>query len=149
MSKFHGNDAARVRNCGHERFCWSCRSNQGPGKVAFGDSELTRFSALSDADDRRLRMSALAVLANGSLSRLSHVVKRLERRGWVDRSPCPGDRRSTFAHLTDAGYAKFVAAAPGYVENVRNLVVDKLSEEQLAQLIGIGRSLNESVPRIS
>lgn len=117
------------------------------------DSELTHFeyevlSVLSDADDRRLRMSTLAVLANGSLSRLSHVVKRLEKRGWVGRSPCPEDRRATYAHLTDSGYDKVVDAAPGYVENVRSLVVDKLSEEQLMQLIGIGRSLNEAVPRI-
>ncbi|WP_236573051.1 hypothetical protein [Streptomyces sp. GS7] len=47
------------------------------------DAGLNQFeylvlAALSDAPERTLRMSELAVLANGSLSRLSHVVKRLE-----------------------------------------------------------------------
>jgi hypothetical protein len=54
------------------------------------DSGLSHFeymvlSRLSEAPERTLRMSDLAVLANGSLSRLSHVVTRLERRGWVRR----------------------------------------------------------------
>lgn len=117
------------------------------------DSNLTHFeyevlSQLSEAEDRRLRMSTLASLAGGSLSRLSHVVKRLEKRGWVQRIQCEDDRRATFAHLTEAGYALVVQAAPGYVENVRRLVVDKLSREQLFQLIAIGERLNDSVERI-
>ena len=55
---------------------------------------------LSEAPERTLRMSDLAILANGSLSRLSHVVTRLERRGWVRREACPGDGRYTNAVLT-------------------------------------------------
>ena len=117
------------------------------------DSGLTHFeyevlSRLSEAEHRRLRMSRLAGLAGGSVSRLSHVVKRLEKRGWVERRPCPEDRRSTFAHLTDEGYATVVAAAPGYVENVRALVIDRLTRRQLDELIAIGGRLNESVDRI-
>nr|WP_235681304.1 MarR family transcriptional regulator [Tomitella gaofuii] len=117
------------------------------------DSHLTHFeyevlSRLSEAQERSLRMSTLATLAGGSLSRLSHVVKRLQDRGWVERHPCPEDRRVTFACLTDAGYDVVVQAAPGYVENVRRLVVDKLTRAQLGELIGIGRRLNDTIERI-
>jgi DNA-binding MarR family transcriptional regulator len=103
------------------------------------DAGLSHFeymvlAGLSEAPDRVLRMSELAELANGSLSRLSHVVKRLEHQGWVRRAPCDADRRATNAILTDDGYAKVVATAPGHVATVRSLVVDPLSSAELAQL---------------
>jgi DNA-binding MarR family transcriptional regulator len=86
---------------------------------------------LSEAPDRTLRMSDLAALASGSLSRLSHVVSRLETRGWVRREPCPGDGRYINAILTQDGWAKIVATAPGHVETVRKLLVDVLTPQQL------------------
>jgi DNA-binding MarR family transcriptional regulator len=92
------------------------------------------LSGLSEAPGRTLRMSDLAANASGSLSRLSHVVSRLEKRGWVRREPCPGDGRFVNAVLTDTGWDKIVATAPGHVEAVRRLVVDALSPEQLAAL---------------
>src|SRR4051794_32341222 len=64
------------------------------------------LAGLSEAPNRTMRMGALADFAHGSLSRLSHLIKRLERRGWVRRAPCPSDGRSTNAILTDAGWAK-------------------------------------------
>ena len=45
------------------------------------------LSALSEAPDRTLRMSALAAFTESSLPRLSHVVARLEEHGWVRRAP--------------------------------------------------------------
>jgi DNA-binding MarR family transcriptional regulator len=92
------------------------------------------LSGLSEADNRTLRMSDLAAMASGSLSRLSHVVSRLEKRGWVRREPCPGDGRYVNAVLTDEGMAKVVATAPGHVEAVRHLVVEALSPQQLAAM---------------
>ncbi len=92
------------------------------------------LSGLSEAEDHSLRMSDLATMASGSLSRLSHVVSRLEKRGWVRREPCPGDGRFVKAVLTDEGMAKVVATAPGHVAAVRRLVVDALSPQQLAAL---------------
>ena len=58
------------------------------------DAGITQFdylvlSGLSEAPGRTLRMSELAATASSSLSRLSHVVSRLEARGWVRRAPCP------------------------------------------------------------
>jgi DNA-binding MarR family transcriptional regulator len=92
------------------------------------------LAGLSESPDRTLRMSQLARLANGSLSRLSHGVRRLEQRGWVQRRACPGDGRATIATLTDAGMAKVVEAAPGHVATVRALVLDALEPEEVARL---------------
>jgi DNA-binding MarR family transcriptional regulator len=94
----------------------------------------TAMAGLSEAPERTLPMSELAVLANGSLSRLSHAVSSLERRGWVRRSPCPDNARITHATLTDAGYQKVLATAPGHVETVRRLVLDSITPDQLHTL---------------
>ncbi|WP_326958546.1 MULTISPECIES: MarR family winged helix-turn-helix transcriptional regulator [unclassified Amycolatopsis] len=103
--------------------------------------EYLALSQMSEAPDRRLRMSELAYLANGSLSRLSNVVKRFEQRGWVERSPDPGDGRYTLAALTDAGYAVVVAAAPAHVRAVRQLVLDPLTAADQQALARIAEKL--------
>ena len=59
------------------------------------------------------------------------MVRKLEARGWLTRVPDPQDGRSTYAVLTDAGYATVVEAAPGHVREVRKLVFDPLSTAQL------------------
>jgi len=94
------------------------------------------LAGLSEAPERTMRMSRLAVLANGSLSRLSHVVKRLETRGWVVRRACPEDGRFTNATLTDDGWEKVVATAPGHVAAVRRFFAEVLEPEQLQHLGG-------------
>jgi DNA-binding MarR family transcriptional regulator len=96
---------------------------------------------LSEAPTRTLRMTALASRTSGSLSRLSHVVTRLEGRGLLERFPCPEDRRATNARLTEAGWDVVVAAAPGHVETVRDYVVDALTPRQLAQLTEIAGAI--------
>jgi DNA-binding MarR family transcriptional regulator len=79
-------------------------------------------------------MSELALLANGSQSRLSHLITRLENRGWVRRERVGDDGRGYAAVLTDEGYEKVVAAAPGHVAEVRRLLFDRLSPEQIRAL---------------
>ena len=96
------------------------------------------LASLSAAPNRTLVLSALADLAQGSLSRLSHVVNRLEAKGWALREPCPEDGRFTNAILTEDGYRKLAASAPGHVATVRQLVIDRLSRTQLGQLSAIG-----------
>jgi Transcriptional regulators len=103
------------------------------------DSGLTHFAywvlaMLSEAPNRALRMSELAALAHGSQSRLSHLVSRLEERGWVRRERADDDGRGQVAVLTDAGYDVVVAAAPGHVEEVRRRVFDALTPEQVQAL---------------
>lgn len=100
--------------------------------------EYTVMVNLSNTEGHVLRMSALAGLCHSSLSRLSHVVARLERRGWLRRDPCPDDGRATLATLTPDGFAKLASAAPGHVEAVRDYVIDALDDEQLRRLHQIG-----------
>lgn len=114
------------------------------------DAGLTHFeyfvlAMLSEAGDRTLRMTALAERTNATLPRLSHVVRRLEERGLVVRSPCPEDGRATNARLTDAGWSEVVAAAPGHVANVRRHVIDALTPEQVGQLGEIAEVLLEGL----
>jgi DNA-binding MarR family transcriptional regulator len=90
--------------------------------------------SLSEAPDRTLRMSELATMASGSLSRLSHVVARLEARGWVRRQSCPGDGRFINAVLTEEGWQKLVETAPGHVAAVQKLLIEVLSAEELKSL---------------
>jgi DNA-binding MarR family transcriptional regulator len=92
------------------------------------------LAMLSDVPSRTLRMSDLADVTQSSQSRLSHAVSKLEHNGWIRRIPCPNDRRSTLAQLTDAGYHALVAAAPGHVQAVRRHVFDRLTPEQVDQL---------------
>jgi DNA-binding MarR family transcriptional regulator len=103
------------------------------------------LAGLSMAPGRTLRMSVLAGFAEGSLPRLSQVVTRLERRGLVTRRPDPADGRFTLAILTDDGWNKVVATAPGHVEEVRRLVFDPLTKAQQRQLRVIGDRLNRAV----
>lgn len=99
------------------------------------------LAMLSEAEDRTLRMTALASMTNATLPRLSRVMNRLEDAGYVRREPCPGDRRATNVVLTDAGWAKVVQSAPGHVRTVRSLVIDALSPEQVGQLSTISAQL--------
>jgi DNA-binding MarR family transcriptional regulator len=99
------------------------------------------LAMLSEAPGRTLRMTALAQRTNATLARLSHVVRRLEDRGLVERVPCPEDGRATNARLTERGWEAVVAAAPGHVETVRRHVLDPLTSEQVEQLRGIADAL--------
>jgi DNA-binding MarR family transcriptional regulator len=92
------------------------------------------LARLSEDPKHTLRMSELAMLTNASLSRLSHLVKRLELRGLVRRQVDPADGRFTNAIMTNAGYTLLVASAPGHVARVRSLVMDGLSPAELRQL---------------
>ena len=110
------------------------------------DAGLSHFeyfvlAMLSEAEDRTLRMTSLAQRTNATLPRLSHVVRRLEDRGLVERFPCPDDGRATNARLTQAGMSQLVAAAPGHVANVRHHVIDALTPSQLQQLEVIADAL--------
>jgi DNA-binding MarR family transcriptional regulator len=99
------------------------------------------LSTLSERPDRTMPMSRLAAAASASLSRLSHVVTRLEAQGWVRRERCPGDGRVQLAILTDAGWDKIVDTAPGHAEAVQRLVFDVLGPGQLAQLDDMSETL--------
>ena len=103
------------------------------------------MALLSEAPGRTLRMSELAMMAEGSLPRLSQVTARLEQPGWVRRTPDPADGRYTLATLTEQGRAKVTEAAPGHVQEVRRLVFDPLTKTQSRQLREISRRIMRAV----
>jgi DNA-binding MarR family transcriptional regulator len=107
--------------------------------------EYHALARLSEGPGHTLRMSELALLTNASLSRLSHLVKRLESRGLVRREADPADGRFTNATLTKAGYELLVASAPGHVDRVRALVIDALSPAELRHLHDAAKRLLTSL----
>ena len=106
-------------------------------------SEYEIISMLSEQPDRRLRMSEIAELVVQSRSRLTHTAGRLEKRGWVRREACLGDRRGVELALTDAGYAEISRMAATHVGSVRVNIVDHLSREDFLTL---GRAM-EAISR--
>ena len=103
------------------------------------------LAALSMSPDRCLRMSDLAQHANGSMTRLSNVAKRLEQRGWMTREPSAKNGRYIEATLTEAGMAVVREAAPGHVAAVRRYVFDALRPDQVTGLRDIGRQIANQV----
>ena len=99
------------------------------------------LASLSDQPDHTMRMSRLAVLANSELSRLSHLMSRLEKRGFVRREPDPADGRFTNAILTEVGYGHLVEAAPRHVEEVRRLVFEALDTAEQHALRDAARKI--------
>ncbi|MEU9443176.1 MarR family transcriptional regulator [Streptomyces sp. NPDC048304] len=89
---------------------------------------------LSDAPDRRLRMTDLAETLKITRSRLTYAVSRLERDGLVRREECRWDKRSSIAVLTEKGMAVLERTAPGHVDTVRATLFDRLTPEQVGQL---------------
>jgi DNA-binding MarR family transcriptional regulator len=96
---------------------------------------------LSEAPERRLRMSQLAERSQSSRSHLTHTITSLQRLGWVDRESCPTDRRGAFAVLTDTGFSALEGAAHVHVESVRSHLFDQLDSDQLEQLEVISEQL--------
>ncbi|MEV4706434.1 MarR family transcriptional regulator [Actinoplanes sp. NPDC049316] len=107
--------------------------------------EYQTMAALSEAPGRSMRMSRLAMFAEGSLPRMSQAVGRLEKRGWIRRTPDPTDGRFTLAILTDAGWEKVTATAPGHVEAARTLVFDPLTKAQTRRLAEISRRILRAI----
>ncbi len=114
------------------------------------DAEISHFEfwalmGLCLHEGHSARMSDLAVLTNGSLSRLSQVISRLEKRGWVRRAPDPTDGRCTLAILTGDGWEKFVGSFEAHTEEIRRLVFDPLTKAQTRQLSEIGHRILRTI----
>lgn len=97
--------------------------------VSLGEYEV--LSRVSEAPGRRMRMAALAALVVQSRSRVSHTASRLERRGWTQREPSPGDGRGVEIRLTDEGFDVLRRLAPVHVESVRRTLLDHLDRAEL------------------
>lgn len=109
------------------------------GKVSLFDYNV--MAMLSEAQGHFLPMSELAARTSSSLSRLSHVVAKLEKRGWLERRPHPRDARVTTAHLSDVGMATLVDLAPGHVEAVRTKFLDALTDREVNEMARMGEKI--------
>lgn len=95
------------------------------------------LAMLSEAPERELTMTELAARTSASLSRLSHVVKKLEKRGWVLRAQSAGDARVKIASLSKAGWDAVVSMAPHHVNTVRALLLETLDDQDIKDLARI------------
>ncbi|MGI9603487.1 MAG: MarR family winged helix-turn-helix transcriptional regulator [Acidimicrobiales bacterium] len=101
------------------------RDNTG---LSLDDYEVLVY--LSESEHGRLRMSELADRMLHSRSRLTHRIDRMVADGLVERADCPHDRRGVEAVLTAQGRRRLEAAAPGHVEAVRRVFIDRFDESE-------------------
>lgn len=101
-------------------------------------SEYEVLVRLSEAPGRTMRMSLLADELAHSRSRITHTVRRLEAGGLVERQACEADGRGVNCTMTERGFSRLAAAAPGHVRAVRTHLVDVLDDDQLR---GLGEAM--------
>jgi DNA-binding MarR family transcriptional regulator len=104
-------------------------------EISLADYEV--LVALSEVPEGRLRVFEVADALTWEQSRVSHQLARMQRRGLITREGCATDARGAFAVLTTVGRAAIEQAAPAHVEQVRQLVFDELSHEQVSALTEI------------
>lgn len=107
---------------------------------------LVTLAGQSGQDDRAIPMTELAQIAGLSRSRLSHAIDSLEERGWVTRTSCTSDKRTLTAALTDAGRELLRGAAPVHVAQIRELILDPLTDDERQQL---GTILTRLLPGVA
>lgn len=112
---------------------------QQAGKLSL--FEYNVLAMLSEAGTATLPMSELAARTSASLSRLSHVVRKLQGRGYVERSVNAEDARVTQVTITPVGLGMVRELAPLHVEAVRSVVFDRLDARDVADLARIGHKL--------
>ena len=98
---------------------------------------------LSEAPERRLRMTELADRVLLSRSGLTRLADRLERDGLLVRQACPSDARGTHAVLTDAGLERLRAAWPTHLRGVVEHVTGRLTADEVVQLSALLAKLVE------
>jgi|SRR5689334_5238105 DNA-binding MarR family transcriptional regulator len=115
----------------------------GPGLSL---SEYTALMHLSEAPDRRLRMSELAVASAISISGMTRIVNRLEERDLLRRERCPSDGRAWNAVLTDAGLLRLRQAWPTHLASVRRHILDHLQALDLPALTAALQGIAAEMP---
>jgi len=104
-------------------------------------TEYMLMAMLSQSPGRTMTMTQLAQAARFSASRLSHIANKLQSQGWIHRHKHPTDGRTNLITLTDAGFAVLAEAAPGHVRQVRAVLFDRLTPDQVAQFRTIFQTL--------
>lgn len=103
------------------------------------------LSMLSEAEDGRMRMSALADMVVQSRSRVSHSAARLEKRGLVRREACREDRRGVELVLTDTGRATVTKMSQAHVESVRRNLIETMTAEDFRCLGALMQKIRDAL----
>jgi len=97
------------------------------------------LARLSEAPGGCLRAFELGAMLGWEKSRLHHQLTRMGKRGLVQR--LAGDSRASHAKITAQGLAALAEAAPRHSQQVRDLVINRLSPGQIDQLAGISTAI--------
>ena len=100
-------------------------------------SEYSVLVPLSHAPDGVLRARELCSELDWDRSRLSHLVRRMEKRGLVAREECFEDARGSMVRLTDVGRATVNGVAPEHSEAIRRYFFNPLSSAELETLAAV------------
>jgi len=102
-------------------------------REAHGMSAVT-FEALlrlGRSEGRQLSMSELAdqmVLTSGGATRL---VDRLDESGFIDRIPCPTDRRVLWVRLSDNGASALAAATATHLQDLDDHFASQMDQREM------------------
>jgi DNA-binding MarR family transcriptional regulator len=100
---------------------------------------------LARSPGNHLRMSDLAAQTSLTPSGLTRAIDRLEGAGLVERTPCPSDRRGSYAALTREGLARITAAVGPHLVHVEDHLTGNLSQVEQAQLTALLRKVRDHV----
>lgn len=101
---------------------------------------------LSESPEDRLRAYELGNALQWEKSRLSHHLRRMEKRGLIERRSCESDGRGLFVALTPEGRRSIEEAAPLHVADVRSFLIDQLTPAQLESLAEITEKVVAGLP---
>jgi DNA-binding MarR family transcriptional regulator len=102
---------------------------------------------LAYAPERSLRRVDLARSVLLSPSGITRLLDGLEREGWVEKRSCESDARVTYAHLTDAGLAKFKAVRKTHIADIEEAFGSRFTAEELTAVSSLlGRLLDSNEP---
>ncbi len=85
---------------------------------------------LGRSEAGRLTMGTLAEQISLTTGGVTRLIDRMESAGYVQRVPCPTDRRVSYAALTDTGRAKLDKAAQVHAANLRSVFAAFSDEER-------------------
>jgi MarR family 2-MHQ and catechol resistance regulon transcriptional repressor len=88
---------------------------------------------LGRSEGEQLMMSSLADQIALTTSGVTRLVDRMQAAGYVERRPCPTDRRVSYAGITAAGHDILERAATVHARNLRT-AFDGFNPQDLATL---------------
>lgn len=106
--------------------------------------EYAVLAAVSEAPPEGVRSGDLAAILQWDRSRVSHLLRRMEAKGFVGRCAASADGRGQEITLTESGWDKVRSAAPGHVTLVREAIFDPLSVAQQGELLAAIRNIRRA-----